>query len=178
MKSSQTNFKEKKIILVMTCILTILTIIFVFLNKNTLTNYGDEKIDGTILFIYGEQQDYVDFEYIEKLPQTEFEATVRSSGQSPKEVMYTAVKMSDILNSLGIDYKSTNRAIIRAEDAYASAVSAEDIDIDDNVYIAYKIDDKYMQSRENGGEGPFQLVIRQDNFSQRWVKYVVEVEIE
>jgi len=92
--------------------------------------------------------------------------------------MYTAVKLVDILDSLNIDYKDTNKAIVKAEDAYISAVSIDDINIDGNVYIAYKMNGKYFKSRKDGGEGPFQLIIRKDDFSQRWVKYVIEVELQ
>ncbi len=170
--------KEKKIILIILAVFALLIAIFALLNFNSISNIGSNKIDSTILFKTKDKDYIVGFDLIDKLDSEEFEAVVRSNGKKSKTVMYTAVKLVDILDSLNIDYKSTNKAIVKAEDAYISAVSIDDINIDGNVYIAYKMNGKYLKSRQDGGEGPFQLIIRKDNFSQRWVKYVIEVELQ
>jgi spermidine/putrescine-binding protein len=47
-----------------------------------------------------------------------------------------------------------------------------------NVYIAYQINGEDLKSKAQGGNGPYQLVILSDPFSQRWCKYVNGVEIE
>jgi hypothetical protein len=46
------------------------------------------------------------------------------------------------------------------------------------VYIVYAIDNKPLGKKEDGGAGPFELVIKNDPFSQRWCKFVSEVEIQ
>lgn len=170
--------KEKKIILIILSVLLLLIVVFTLLNIGSITNIGDKKIDSAILFKYKEKEYIVSFEHIEKLKCEKFDAVINSSTQKNKKVEYTAVKLTDILKSVGIDYKEINKAIVRAEDAYTSSVSIDDINKNDNVYIAYKMNGKYLKSRKEGGDGPFQLVIRSDSFSQRWVKYVTEVELK
>lgn len=49
---------------------------------------------------------------------------------------------------------------------------------DDNIYLAYMMDGEPLKSREDGGSGPYQIIIRKDQFSQRWAKYVLEIELQ
>ena len=47
-----------------------------------------------------------------------------------------------------------------------------------NVYLTFERDGEYLKSKKQGGNGPFQLVIRKDSFSQRWIKHVDEIILE
>ena len=67
--------------------------------------------------------------------------------------------------------------IVRAIDGYTVALSIEEVLDEENVYLAYAIDGKPLRSKSQGGSGPYQLIVRKDQFSQRWCKFVVEIEI-
>ena len=41
--------------------------------------------------------------------------------------------------------------------------------------FAFERDGEIMKSKKEGGNGPFQLVIRRDPFSQRWIKHVDKI---
>ena len=150
--------KEKKIILIILSVLLLLIVLFTLINMGSITNIGDEKIDGAILFKYKEKGYIINFEQIEKLKSEKFDAVINTSTRKNKKVEYTAVKLTDILISIGIDYKEVDKAIVRAEDAYTSSVSVDDISKNDNVYIAYKMNDKYLKSREKVEKAHFSLL--------------------
>lgn len=64
--------------------------------------------------------------------------------------------------------KEDQEITVRAVDGYTVPLNSEEILDEDNVYLAYKIDGETM---------PYQIIIRKDQFSQRWCKDVVEIEI-
>ncbi len=68
--------------------------------------------------------------------------------------------------------------IVRATDGYTIALSPKEVKDEDNVYLAYKLNGKLLKRKEEGGSGPYQVIIRKDEFSQRWCKFVVEIELK
>ena len=79
---------------------------------------------------------------------------------------------------LEIDANGDQKILIKAIDGYVVALDSKEILIDNNVYLVYKRDDEFLKDRDNGGDGPYQLIITTDEFSQRWCKNIVEIEID
>jgi len=65
-----------------------------------------------------------------------------------------------------------------ASDGYRIILSAEEIAEPSNVYLTFERDGEILKSKKEGGNGPFQLVIRRDPFSQRWIKHVNEIILQ
>ncbi|MDR2899242.1 MAG: molybdopterin-dependent oxidoreductase [Clostridiales bacterium] len=107
-----------------------------------------------------------------------FTAVIRSSGQKPEEVTYTGIPLLSLFNGLDIDMTKASKIIVKGSDGYASAITIEEAENIRNVYIAYQLNGEDLKPKSRGGNGPYQLVILNDPFSQRWCKYVNEVEIE
>ncbi|MCR3955246.1 MAG: hypothetical protein NUK57_03050 [Gudongella sp.] len=106
-----------------------------------------------------------------------FPAVVRSSGSKPVETEYTGVWIMDFLKHLGIE-GDFDTITFNASDGYRVMLSGEELKEPGNVYLAYMRDGEDLKSRERGGNGPYQLVIRSDPFSQRWIKHVDEMRID
>ena len=62
-------------------------------------------------------------------------------------------------------------------DGYAAALSMDKVMDDDNVYLAYKRDGELLGTKTDGGNGPYQLIISKDKFSQYWVKFAYQGEL-
>jgi hypothetical protein len=71
-----------------------------------------------------------------------------------------------------------SRAVIKGVDGYAVALTSNEVLQDDNVYLVFEKDGKQMKGKKRGGSGPYQVIIRQDQFSQRWCKFVTEIVME
>lgn len=107
-----------------------------------------------------------------------FPAVVRSSGNKPVETEYNGIELSKLFASLDIDTSNKQKITFGASDGYKIILDIEEIYEPNNVYLTFKRDGEYLKSKKQGGNGPFQLVIRHDPFSQRWCKHVNEITLE
>ena len=107
-----------------------------------------------------------------------FPAVVRSSGEKPVETEYKGIELSKLLKSLDIDIFNYSKATFNASDGYRIILSVEEINDPLNVYLSFERDGQLLKSKKQGGKGPFQLIIRRDPFSQRWIKHVDEIIIQ
>lgn len=107
-----------------------------------------------------------------------FPAVVRSSGEKPVETQYKGIELIKLFESLEIDLSSFRRATFNASDGYRIILSLEEIKDPSNVYLTFERDGQVLKSKKEGGNGPFQLVIRRDPFSQRWIKHVDQIILD
>lgn len=107
-----------------------------------------------------------------------FSAVVRSSGEKPVEAEFRGLEMTILLSSLGIDIDEASRITFSASDGYRVTLKTEEVKEPGNVYLAFERDGETMKSKKQSGSGPYQLIIRKDPFSQRWVKHVDQIVIE
>lgn len=132
-----------------------------------------------VRIIKGEEETILELEYLSSHPEsTVFPVVVRSSGKKPVETEYEGVEMFTILESLNIDTSNVEKVTFNASDGYKIILKLEEIKEPKNMYLTYKRDGKLLKSKKRGGNGPFQLVIRRDPFSQRWIKHVNEIILE
>jgi len=104
-----------------------------------------------------------------------FPAVVRSSGEKPVETEYKGVELKILFETLGIDVSQFSKVTFNASDGYRIILSMEEINEPSNVYLTFERDGEILKSKKEGGNGPFQLVIRRDPFSQRWIKHVDKI---
>ncbi len=136
------------------------------------------KIDDEMLRIKTTQRSYeVSLTDIMTFDIVIFEATVRSSGNDPEVIEFGGVLLFDILVDLDIDLSGEETVIFKSLDGYQTRVSAQEVMQTDNVYVVYQRNQQKTLSRSEGGTGPLEVVIALDPFSQRWNKYLVEIEI-
>jgi len=134
--------------------------------------------DETIAFTRGGEVFFeASLKYIKGFPQETFETVIRSSVLKPVKVEYTGVSLPELLAGMDADIDEISRIIVKGSDGYMTSVSRAELDKKD-IYIAYEMDGKPLKPREKNGYGPYQLVILGDPYSQRWCKYVYEVEVQ
>ena len=63
-------------------------------------------------------------------------------------------------------------------DGYTATFSADEIRTGGNILVAYAMDGASLGTMAAGGTGPFRIIIRDDVFGTRGVKYLIEIEIE
>lgn len=137
------------------------------------------KEDISINILKGDNEEVVSKDFIYDHPDTtSFPAVVRSSGKKPVTTEYKGIEMSKLFSSLNIDFSNIKKLTITASDGYRIVLKKEEIDEINNVYLTFERDGEYMKSKKQGGNGPFQLIIRNDPFSQRWIKHVDKIILE
>lgn len=136
-----------------------------------------EKNREFIINIDGEQVAKVTLAELYDLEPVKFTTVMDTSNTNPTDVEFTGVEVSKICKSKGIDISTVSVFEFKALDSYASAVTIDEIQEPENVYICVEIDGEQLKNKDDGGMGPFLMVIKNAQFSQRWCKYLMELNI-
>ena len=174
MKNKQ-NFIIGMIIVVLVAVIGITA----FLNRDNVadkTQLNNDEI-FSVMDTDKEIKNY-SMEDIQALGEVEFYANLKSSGNDPIEYLYTGVPLVRILQDAGVDLEGKRAAIVSAIDGYVVSISMDKVLDEENVYLAYMREGKLIGTREDGGDGPYQMIISKDKFSQFWCKYAYSVEME
>jgi hypothetical protein len=86
--------------------------------------------------------------------------------------------MKTILENAGLNFEGKNAAIVTAVDGYVVSVGMDKLMDDENVYLAYMREGELIGTYEEGGRGPYMMIISKDQFSQYWCKYAYSVELQ
>jgi len=121
--------------------------------------------EAVFLIIANGTEHGVTMEDIGALGPREIEANYKKSGKDPEMRVYTGVPFAAVLRLKGIDTGGLSSAVFSAADGYSSILPMEDAL--DECYIA--IDD--------GGDGPFRMILPKARFSQDWCKMLTDVHL-
>lgn len=158
-------------------ILVIITGVFAFMNRELVKDKGYARENAEIILKGEEGEKVLGHEDVKALGEVDFSANLDTSTTEPEEHTYTGIPLKNLIEEVGLSLKDKDMVIVRAIDGYTVALSIEEVLDKENVYLAYAVDGKPLRSRSQGGSGPYQLIVRKDQFSQRWCKFVVEIEV-
>ncbi|NLJ57658.1 MAG: hypothetical protein GX339_02315 [Tissierellia bacterium] len=132
--------------------------------------------EASLVMVFEDYEEEIDVEIIYNHSEAStFPTVVRSSGEKPVETEYKGVELKLLFETLGIDTSQYSRVTFNASDGYRIILSMEEINQPSNVYLTFERDGEILKSKKEGGNGPFQLIIRRDPFSQRWIKHVDKI---
>lgn len=114
---------------------------------------------------------------LQSLPFHDFEETRRTSAGDASRHAYGGIRVEDVLQHAGIDPAAHEQVTVQAVDGYVRSIDMAQILADDQVYLVMTQDGQPLKTQEEGGDGPYLVVIRHEAFSQNWVKYLVEVKV-
>lgn len=168
---------NKRVIISVT-LLAIIVLGLGFINKESLGDKKEIHENAEIIIKGNGTQEKINLEEIKNIGEEEFSADLKSSGKAAEEHIYTGVLLKEIFEEVGIKLEEDKQVILTAIDGYVVALESNEVLEDGNVYLAYKMDGESLGTREEGGSGPYQVIIRNDQFSQRWCKHVVEIKFD
>ncbi len=88
---------------------------------------------------------------------------------------YSGITLKTLLEQAQIPANATS-VYVQAADGYGTTISIQDAQ-KDNTIIAYEKDGAALTPLSSGGEGPFRLVIGDDQYAQRWIRGVSVIEV-
>ncbi|MCG8541470.1 MAG: molybdopterin-dependent oxidoreductase [Clostridia bacterium] len=160
-------------------ILALIVGITAFINFKTLEVKKDlEENAQFVIKDNGEEIAVLDMKEIQSLGPKEFKANLKSSGKEAITYTYTGVLLKDIFERYNISLIGRSSIIVRAIDGYSVALDMDKVLEDDNVYLAYMREGEALGNREDGGRGPYQMIISKDPFSQYWCKFAIEADVK
>lgn len=164
--------KNSKILTLVILILTALTAVFAYLNAGDIDYKKALEENAQFVVNSGETQFVVSMKDILTMGVTDFSATLDTSISSAKEVCLTGVNFQQIFDFLELDVSDATGFEVRALDGYASAVQENETG-----YLCIAMDGETLGTKSEGGMGPYLMVIEGLEFSQRWCKYVQEINV-
>lgn len=171
--------KNTKILVSIILILVIISVIAIMMNKdNVITK---KQLNDNAVFILmdnGEEIASYNMTEIQAIGEVDFTATLDSSDTDPENFQYSGVLLKNIFLNAGISIEGRDSVIVSAVDGYTVAIGIEKFMAEDNVYLAYKKEGQLIGTKEDGGKGPYQMIISKDQFSQFWCKYALSANIQ
>lgn len=171
--------KNTKILAGIIILLAAISAVAIFLNQDNVA--ANKELNNNAIFVVlddGKEVASFNMSEIQAIGEVEFNATLRSSGSEPKDHVYTGVLLKDIFAKANTVIEGKDAVIVTAADGYTVAVTMDKFMDDDNVYLAYMKDGELLGTKEDGGSGPYQMIIRKDPFSQFWCKFALSAELK
>ena len=148
------------------------------LNADGLAEKKDAQENALVRFHQeGGEAVVMDLDAVKSVGTEDFEAEIRSSSRPSSEHIFSGVPLSALLAAANIDLDAKQQVIVRSVDGFVVALTGEEVLMEENIYLIFAQDGEGLGTRDEGGSGPYQLLIRQDPFSQRWAKFVTDVEV-
>ena len=120
----------------------------------------------------GNQTHRVTMDAFVNLGLRDFQATTRGETRT-----YTGTPIAEILRHLGINPGSVVNLTFIAADGATLTIPAGEVLNPGQGYLTIAEEGEQYTSWEEGGLGPFRLVLAQDQFPQRWIRNVVTINI-
>jgi hypothetical protein len=171
--------KQNKSILGIIVVLVVILGVTGYLNRGATAEKAALNENAVFkVLVNGEEIASKNMVEIQAYGEVDFEANLKTSGKDPIPYTYSGVLLKAILEDAGVDLSDAKGVVVSAVDGYAVSLTMEKIIADDNVYLAYKRDGELIGTREEGGKGPYQMIISKDAFSQYWCKYALSVDVQ
>ncbi len=170
--------KQTKILIIIVAVLIAAIIVFAVLNAENTKNKKELADTGGISIKMDDKVlATVDLAKLEGIGMQDIDANLKKDGQAAEPKVYRGTPLTDVFKDAGIDVTGKKAVIFSASDGYSSAYTTEEAVEEGNLYIVAYIGGEPLGSKEDGGSGPYMLISKKDSFSQRWCKYLLEIEI-
>ena len=169
--------RNAKIIISVVVILTLVVTVLALINHVNISEKRAARGSGAFLITVGDRRYAVMFEDIEAITPRTIDANYKTNLMPPVQKKYTGVSLKSVFSHLGVDYSAAKRVKFTGEDGYASTISITEALGEDNCFIVFEEERKPLGTRESGGYGPYMMILAKDKVSQRWCKFLLEVEI-
>jgi hypothetical protein len=171
--------KNTKILISVILILVLISAVAITMNKDNVT--AKKELNDNAIFILmdkGTEIASYNMSEIQSIGEVDFTATRDTSSTDPEDFHYTGVLLKNIFTHAGISLEGREAIVVSAVDGYTVALPMDKFMAEDNVYLAYKKEGELIGTREEGGKGPYQMIVSKDQFSQFWCKYALSADLQ
>ena len=171
--------KQTKILIAIVAALVVIVAAFALLNRGNAAEKQRMQTDAVFKITQGEKTlCEVNMADLQAIGLKQIQATMDTSTTDATAVTFTAVQVKDILAYKKVSLTGVGTLEFKALDGYASAVSIAEIQQDQNVFICTQKDGKNLGTKAEAGMGPYLMIIKSSQFSQRWCKFVAEIVLK
>ncbi len=169
----------KKTVTISLVLLVMIVGITAYLNRADIADKQELQEKALIVLTKnGKEVKRFDLYEIQKMGEVTFNKELDTSETGPVDQTFTGVLLKTVLENAGLELTGNEQVNVKAIDGYTVALTAREVLTKDNVYLVYKNNGEYLEGKSEGGTGPYRIVIKADQFGQRWCKFVTEVEVK
>ena len=163
--------KNKKSIFII--IVFILTVALIVINRNSTQDQIDMANKMQLSFtVSGEEKVYYYDENHKEY--TAFDTQMKRKNGDVFDKNYSGIPLPVILEEMGVKITDSLDLSVVCADQYEIQLAADEILADNNIWLITKESEEKLAEID----GPFMLVVNNDEFSTRWAKNVVQVKIK
>jgi hypothetical protein len=178
LKNKRRKIKKSTLGISITVLLLLLSVaVFASLNAGSTGIKKELEMNAEFFLASNDNRYRVTMQDILDLAPVDFDAIMDTSTTDPAPVSFTGIELSRLCEKFGIEISNDTNIHVKALDGYASAVTGEEALAEGNVYICIYMNGEVLKPKSEGGFGPYLMVIRSAQYSQRWCKYVEEIVI-
>lgn len=170
--------KKKTIVIIVIVCLTLFMLLSGKMIQPSIEKQKEALANAEILLVDGDIETTLNREEITGIGEENFRAILDTSTTDPTLKNYTGAQLKDILFQNNITLNDKKNILLRAADGYSVAYSPEEVLEDKNVYIAYMEDNRIIETKEEGGRGPYESIVVSDQFSNRRCKWLTKIEVK
>jgi len=165
--------KSTVIIIAILCVLVTAVVVLAVLHRSTMPE-GHLELQAAREFLItaGEDTRNVSLSDLHTIGQMEISSSPRGELRT-----FTGVPLVRIFEHFDLDYSEVRTVVFTALDGFVTAVSIAEALDEANVFIVFEEDGRPLGTREEGGHGPYMLVVAQDSFPNRWARYIAEITL-
>ncbi|MGI6359110.1 MAG: molybdopterin-dependent oxidoreductase [Bacillota bacterium] len=169
----------KKVLIGVVGLLVVVIAITGYVNWRQSAALREAQANATLAVTWGDDNSAtLSMQQVQALPAEEFAVVQRSSDAPDSDQVFKGVALKVALSEQGVPLDDSSLVTVKAADGYAVALTGSEVLQDENVYLVYQRGGEPLGTKASGGTGPFQLVIRQDTYAQRWCKFVSEIQVK
>ena len=163
--------KNKKSIFII--IVFILAVVLIIINRNSTQEQIDMANKMQLSFtVSGEEKVYYYDENHKEY--TAFDTQMKRKNGDVFDKNYSGIPLPVILEEMGVKITDSIDLSVVCADQYEIQLAADEILADNNIWLITKESGEKLAETD----GPFMLVINNDEFSTRWAKSVVRIKIK
>jgi DMSO/TMAO reductase YedYZ molybdopterin-dependent catalytic subunit len=170
--------KKTLIIVLIVAFLAVAVGIFAVLNMGNVQDKQASQENATVKIVQGDKTAEFDLNYLKGLKKSAFDAMQDTSKTGPEKKSFGGVPLAAVLQDKGFSLDGAKQVTFTAADGYASVVTAAEAADAENVYLVYERDGKPSGTKAQGGSGPIEAIVAKDAFSQRWCKFLMQIDIK
>lgn len=134
---------------------------------------------GSIALKAGEEEAAVyTMAQVAALPYVEVEKEIVSASYENEQGLFRGVPVRELWAAVGVEPADYRQMVVTAEDGFVSVYPVTELMESDSVLLIYAKDGQPLGSREEGGAGPFRILVVEDEFGNRCAKYVSELALK
>lgn len=170
--------KKRWIIPAAVAVLAVAVAVLATLNKEDVNKTLEQMGKNQVVVKAGETElGRFDLDFVKSLKKVEFSDQIKETGKAAVKAQFGGVLLKDVLAGARIDISKYKNVAYKAIDGYTSPGTVDELLQDNKVYVVYERDGQQTRPKSEGGTGPLEIVIVNEQFSLRNCKFLLEIDL-